>query len=257
MDVATNVTMDVTMDVAMPPVMDPASITECDELAFRVTSLYGLFLFALDGRYQQMRAPGLEVTPRALRELESGALTLATTFLGAATREIDTALHPFIADATEKLKIALGARRQQALALVRGMVDENIVQVMRVARTGVNSFLRLLGSSHGGIGMAVQKSIGRIPFRVTDTSRRKWQPDRLMRTVVRDALYQVMVETAVDRLRTRGATTAAAVWHRDGGVIERKVFRLQPDEPASFESIRHRVFHPNATAMVRPDVPPQ
>jgi hypothetical protein len=237
--------------------MDETSIVQCDELARKVTALYALFLFALNGRYQQMRAPGLEVTPRALRELEEDARALAKTFHETAANEIEGALRPFVMDATGTLKTALEARTQQTLGLVRGMLAENVAQVMRTARTGIGGYLALLNTSHGGIGMAVQRMVGTIPFKVTDTSRRKWQPDKLMRVVARDALYQVMVEVAVDNLRDSGATTAAAVWRRDNGVVERRTFSLQADEPASFESVRQKVFHPNATAMVQPDVPPE
>ena len=39
------------------------------DLTARLTAEYDLFLFALSGRYQQLRAPGGQITPRAILDL--------------------------------------------------------------------------------------------------------------------------------------------------------------------------------------------
>lgn len=227
-----------------------------DDLAARMVASYELFLFALNGRYQQLRAPGVEITPKALRDLEVDAYALGKTFITIAENEIEGYLRPLVEDGSGALQSALVTRKKEALALVRGMVVENVKQVARAGRTGVGSLAELLRDAHGGIGLLVQRAVGTIGFKVTDTSGRKWEPTKLMRVVVRDMGYQAAIDFDIDHLRNSGADLACAVWVADDHIHDQLVFALSEHAKyPSFESIRSEVFHPNSHATVMPYVP--
>lgn len=230
-----------------------------DDLARRVVAAYELFLLALNGRYQQMRAPGVEVTPRALRDLQVDAYGLGKTFLNIAEAEIENHLRPLLEDGSDGLQTALTLRKKEALALVRGMVVENVKQVGMVGRTGIGGFSDLLRNAHGGVGLLVQRAVGAISFKVVDTSGRKWEPAKLMQVVVRDFGYQSDIDAFVDARRALGDTLAAAVWVNEGGYIVRQtIFAIgESDAYPSFEAVRDTVFHPNSKAIVTPYVPAQ
>lgn len=228
-----------------------------DDLARRVVAAYELFLFALNGRYQQMRAPGAEVTPRALRDLQVDAYALGKTFLSIAEAEVENYLRPLLEDRSDGLQTALTLRKKEAFALVRGMVIENVKQVGRVGRTGISGFSDLLRNAHGGMGLLVQRAVGVIGFKVTDTSGRKWEPAKLMQVVVRDFGYQSDIDAFVDARRAFGENLAAAVWMNESGyIVKQTIFAIgESDAYPSLEAVRDTVFHPNSKAIVTPYVP--
>lgn len=230
-----------------------------DDLAGRVVSAYEMFLFALNGRYQQMRAPGTEVTPRALRDLQVDAYGLGKTFLNIAEAEVENYLRPMLEDGSDELQTALTLRKKEALALVRGMVIENVKQAGKVGRTGIGGFSDLLRNAHGGMGLLVQRAVGTIGFKVTDTSGRRWEPTKLMQVVVRDFGYQSDIDAFVDRRRAMGDRFAAAIWTNVGGyIVDQVVFSIGEDETyPSLETIRDTVFHPNSKAILTSYVPAQ
>lgn len=233
-----------------------ADTLRCDEFAGRVVAAYELFLFALNGRYQQMRAPGVEITPRALRDLQVDAYALGKTFVKIAETEVSNYLRPLLEDSSDELRSALTVREKEVLALVRGMVIENVKQAGKVGRTGIGGFSDLLRSAHGGIGLLVQRSVGTIGFKVTDTSGRKWEPAKLMQVVVRDFGYQADIDAFVSHRRAAGDNLAAAVWINGGYIMDQFVFAIgESDTHPAFEDIRETVFHPNSKAIVTPYVP--
>lgn len=236
-----------------------AATKKYDDLASRVVAAYELFLFALNGRYQQMRAPGVEVTPRALRDLQVDAYTLGKTFLNIAETEVENYLRPLLEDRSDALQTALTLRKKEALALVRGMVIENVKQTGRAGRTGIGGFSDLLRDARGGVGLLVQRAVGTVGFKVTDTSGRKWEPAKLMQVVVRDFGYQADIDAFVDLRRAFGDTLAAAIWINEGGyIVDQVIFAIgENDIYPTFEAIRDTVFHPNSKAIVTPYVPAQ
>ena len=213
-----------------------------DDLATRLSAEYALFLFALTGRYQQLRAPGVEITPRAIADLHSDTFKLVGTFYEIAERDFDDYLRPMLAEASDDVSDGLVTRKMVALAHIRAMLLENAHQVTKMARTGVTGVGSLLKGSAGAIGLLVQRQAGKIEFKVTDTSGRKWQAEKLFRVVARDFAYQAWIDKQIADMR------AASVDMATNGV--NAVFSL--DE---FEELRGEYFHINSSAIPTPYVP--
>lgn len=213
-----------------------------DDLATRLSAEYALFLFALTGRYQQMRAPGVEITPRAVSDLGFATHELASTFYQIAERSFDDYLRPMIAEASESVADDLVTRKMVTLAHLRAMLLENVHQTIKLARTGVNGVGSLLKGSTGAIGLLVQRQAGKVEFKVTDTSGRKWQAEKLFHVVVRDFAYQAWIDKQIADMRLASIEMATNNINA--------VFPLH-----EFEDVRHLYFHINSSAIPTPYVP--
>jgi hypothetical protein len=223
------------------------------ELTERMMANYNLFLFALFGRYQQIRAPGIEVTPRALTDLQVDAYALAKTFVVIAETEFDNYLYSLVEDRSSELVALLTHRKSEALILVRGMVAENVKQVVSLGKTGVRDFASLLkGGARGAMGLLVQRKMAGLEFKVTDTSGRKWGARTLMRVVIRDFAYQSWIDFSLQSVRDAGVDLVE-VQYSD----ESKNFVMSMSGASghpSLADIRSTIFHPNSNAAVEPYV---
>lgn len=213
-----------------------------DDLATRLSAEYDLFLYALSGRYQQMRAPGVAVTPRAVNDLNHKAHELANTFYLIASSEIDNYLHPMLAEASESVSDGLVVRKKLALSLIRASLLENLHQVVKAARTGIAGPGDLLKGKTGAIGLLMQRQAGKIQFKTTDTSGRKWDADKLFRVFVRDFAYQAWLDYQAEKLR-----------EADVGMATNGINAVFPMR--EFEDVRAAYFHPNSNAILIPYVP--
>lgn len=225
-----------------------------DDLATRLSAEYALFLYALSGRYQQMRAPGVTVTPRAVNDLNYTAHELANTFYQIATDEIENYLRPMVEDASESVADGLVVRKKEALSHLRAMLLENAHQVVKTARTGIAGAGNLLQGSAGAIGLLVQRQAGTIQFKTTDTSGRKWDAEKLLKVVMRDFAYQAWIDFRLDQIVAQGHDQAAAVARdADGNVVAKAVFSISGEgRGPSLSEIRNLVFHPNSNNDVEP-----
>lgn len=212
-----------------------------DDLATRLAGEYQLLLLALTGRYQQVRAPGVEVTPRAVADLSHDAHQLAQTFYVIAETTIDDYLRPMIENGSDELADGLVMRKKEALALIRGTLLENVRQVMKLTRTGVGGVGSLLQGATGSIGLLVQRQAGRIDFIARDTAGRKWNALLLVKTVVRDMAYQAWIDAQAEQIRIAG--------HDQAITSKGQVFDL-----TELESVRSEYFHPNSNNIMVPHV---
>lgn len=214
-----------------------------DDLAARLSAEYSLFLYALNGRYQEIRAPGVTVTPRAVSDLDRTARELAQTLYGIAEREIDDYLRPMIQEASDDVADGLVVRKKVVLSHVRASLLENVHQVVKTARTGITGPGDMLRGATGAIGLLMQRQAGKIQFRTTDTSGRKWDALKLFKVFVRDFAYQAWLDTE-----------AAALWAAGGDQLVTNginaVFALR-----DFETVRANYFHINSSAVLSPYVP--
>jgi hypothetical protein len=226
-----------------------------DDLADRLTSEYGLLLFALFGRYQSMQAPGVEITPKALVDLQVDAYALGRAFYDIAKTEIDAYLRPMHVGDSEELDVALTHRKQEVLTLVRKMVVENVQQVTKLGRTGLGDYSRLIRDAHSATGLLIQRKVGTIDFKTTDTSDRKWDAKTLMRVVIRDFGYQSWLDTQFDEILASGTDLATAYRNNESGID--MTFSITGDTPGyeALDDIRSRIFHPNSTLLVKAYVP--
>ncbi len=220
-----------------------------EELTQRLVDEHALFLFALNGRYQQLRAPGTEVTPRAVAELKSSAFGFAETFYSLATREIESYQGHLSKDASEELRATLRGRKVMVLSLILSTVIENINQIVKLAITGVGTFANLLKNAGDAMGQLIQRRVSIIEFKSTDTSGRKWNSNKLMRALVRDFAYQSFIDGQIEGLSASGVDLIET----NGG----HVFSLSGvDGYPSLVDVRHKHFHPNSTATVAAYVSP-
>lgn len=225
-----------------------------DDLATRLSAEYALFLLALSGRYQQMRAPGVTVTPRAVNDLNYTAHELANTFYQIATDEIENYLRPMVEDASESVADGLVVRKKEALSHLRAMLLENAHQVVKTARTGITGAGNLLQGSVGAIGLLVQRQAGTIQFKATDTSGRKWDAEKLLKVVMRDFAYQAWIDFRLAQISAHGHDQAAAVARDvDGNVVAKAVFSISGEgRGPALSEIRNVLFHPNSNNDVEP-----
>lgn len=219
-----------------------------DDLATRLSAEYDLFLYALSGRYQQMRAPGVAVTPRAVTDLNHTAHELANTFYAIAATEIENYLRPMLADATESVSDGLVVRKKEALSHLRAMLLENLHQIVKTARTGITGPADMLKGASGAIGMWVQRQAGKIQFKTTDTAGRKWDADKLFKVVMRDFAYQAWLDFEADRYAQAGQDLMQTPKGRIFSLLETTDYD-------SFEAVRPEVFHINSNEIMVPYVP--
>lgn len=207
-----------------------------DDLAARVSAEYELLLMALEGRYQRIRGPGVVVTPRAINELQRDALGLTQTFLNIANAELTNYVNPMLADASEELAAHLIYRKRVCVAYLRSITHENVAQVAKAARTGIQGVTSLLKQAHGAMGVLVQARAGRIDFKATDTNGRRWPAQALVRVVVRDCAYQCYVDAEAAEYQTLG--------------LDEVQTSKGPISLDDLNTHRNRLFHPNATTTI-------
>lgn len=218
-----------------------------DDLATRLDAEYSLFLFALTGRYQQMRAPGTEVSPRAISDLDDEAHQLASTFFNTAALSIEGYLQPMLEEASEALREKLLDRKVQVLRAIRAMVLENVQQVVRLARVGGGYGAAMKGAT-GAIGLLIQRQAGKIEFKVSDRAGRKWAAKTFMHLVVRDFAYQSWIDFAAESFTESG--------HDLMQTSKGEVFSLLgSDGYLPFAMARPLYFHPNSHRLMSPYVP--
>lgn len=219
-----------------------------DDFAARLTDNYELLLMALVGRYQESRAPGVKVTPAVVSSLHVELFRLSRIFIESANAEIDNYMRPLLDGASEQLHSELMKRKKEVQALTRRMVVENVRQVIQLTKTGIGSYIDMLKTASGGMGLLVQRKTGKIEFKATDMSGRKWDAVKLMRVVVRDYAYQSWIDQQID---------AHDQLHDDlmiasGG----QIFSIRGSEGLpKVEDVRRALFHPNSNAALKPYVP--
>jgi hypothetical protein len=218
-----------------------------EEFASSMMADYELYLYALMGRYQAIRAPGVEVTPQVVRLLEVDAYRLSKTFSQIASETIKGYANPMIAASSEEFVDSLAQRKKEVEVLIQSIVIENVRQIIHMTKTGFGGYISMLKDASGGMGLLVQQKIGTVEFKVTDTSGRKWEAKRLMRVIARDYAYQSWLDWQ-----------ASTYLDADYDIMKAKndfLFSLKGTEGyPSFEEVRGLIFHPNSNSTMVPHV---
>lgn len=225
-----------------------------DDFARRLSAEYSLFLLALTGRYQQIRAPGLEPYPGDISKLTTDAGKLAAAFYNIAERSLDDYLKSNFADASETSADGLVIRKKETLGRIRAMTLENIGQVVTMARMGQTRFADVLLGSTGSLGVLLQRQLGKIQLKSTDASGRRWSAEKLFRVVVRDFAYQAYIDDRIARIVAAGGDMVVAVSRDSAGqVVKTATFSIsgKGDGP-SLAEVRGVLFHPNSNNDVEP-----
>jgi len=202
----------------------------------------------LSGRYQQVRASGAEMTPRVIADIQFDGYQLAQTFYTIAESRIDDYARPFIEGSSGEIGSMLLTRKNALKDQLRVMLAENVQALARYARCGSFGMSSLLKGSTGAIGMLMQRMAGRIEFKTTDTSGRKWNAEKLLRVVVREFGYKTWLDYAAEQYLFGGHDLMQA----SGG----DVFSLRGTEGyPSYADVRKSVFHINSNELMVPYVP--
>ncbi|WKZ86339.1 hypothetical protein N5B55_05135 [Ralstonia pickettii] len=221
-----------------------------DQIATKVAGQYELFLFALRGLYLNAMAPGATVTPKLVADVQGAAQRAAESFLGTAGTELQAHIAAYgQGDAVH----ALTVRKREALAQLRGLVNQNVSQALRDMRLGGQDMSSMLKDAGGGMGLLLQKRLTTKTWTVRDTSGRQWEAAKLARVVVRDFAVQADLDAAAhaaDLLRI----THPDPEHKFAGMV---VSVSGAEGYPSLESVRAQAFHPNTKAKAEPYVSAQ
>lgn len=221
---------------------------EFDDLARRLTDEYSLFLLALTGSYQQVRSPGVEMTPKAIADIQFAGYQLAQTFYSIAEARIDDYARPLLEEASAELGSMLLTRKNALKDQLRVMLLENVQTVARQARGGSSNVASLLKGTTGAIGMLMQRMAGKIEFKATDTAGRKWDAEKLMRVVVREFAYKAWLDCAAEQYLFAGHDLMQTT---KGDIFSLRGAKGYP----TYGHLRGTAFHINSNQIMVPYVP--
>ena len=215
-----------------------------DDFAQRLESEYSLFLFALSGRYLSLIAPGADVSPMMIGELERGAWALRKTFLALANESVANYL-----GTTELASVkALARDFNDALEMATWQNVTMLEARMRGVKAGT---LDVMDRMHGAMGLLLQRKLASPEFVVTATSGRSYNAIPFVKTQARQFAYQSELHLQMDALSAQG--DLAQVQYDDPDHPHHGlVFSISGTTPGypSFEALSTSVFHFNATARI-------
>ncbi|PLC44560.1 hypothetical protein C0Q88_07725 [Ralstonia pickettii] len=221
-----------------------------DQIATKVAGQYELFLFALRGLYLNAMAPGAAVTPKLVADVQSAAQRAAESFLAGAETELQAHLAPYEGGDAQN---ALTQHKREAVAQLRGLINQNVSEAVRDMRLGTQNVGSMLKDAGGSMGLLLQKRLATKNWAVRDTSGRQWEAPKLARVIVRGFAVQADLDAAAhqaDLLRI----THPDPEHKFAGMV---VSVSGADGYPSLESVRSLAFHPNTKAKAVPYVPAQ
>ena len=227
-----------------------------DEFGLRLGDEYEMLLKALSGQYMSIVAPGIEITPHAIKSFIIDSRRLGNTFFQIAESEADKYLENLYGDSAELPQTALDAK-YEFLNLLRRTVMENAIQLSKMLRVGSSDYKRVIKDASGSLGLLLQKKMSVIEFKTHDSAGRKWDARRMVAVSARDFAYQTWLTMRVEQLLGEGFKL---------GYIERDVPKDQDRGFAfslgekigaypAFDEIRGKIFHVNSTARVAGYVP--
>lgn len=219
-----------------------------DEFGRTLAADYEVFLFGLSGQYLALVAPGLEVSPMIVGQLEKGALRLRNTFLDSAKRTTQGYLDAVGVDDPERAELLLDDLADFTAQNIHGLV-----QRMKGDKTSV---LDLMDNLHGAMGLLLQKKLAEPEFKVKTLSGREYDAAPLVRATARDFGYRNYLMAELVRLKLR-SDLAEVVYPDSQHEGHGTVFSISGDTPGypSFSDLYDEVFHYNATARVAEHVP--
>lgn len=204
---------------------------------------YRLFLFALLGRYQSLKAPGVELTPRALVELEVDAYGFGRTFMASARGAIDAATDIFTSDLPSDAQDGIVARKLELEARLRAIVVENVRQMLHMTKTGVGGVVDMLKNVEGATGLLVQRLAGNPVFVARDSAGRKWEAKKLVHFLTRDFAYQATLDRQVAELEAAGQDVVQTTYGQTLSLSGAEGYE-------AFDHVRATYFHPNSNNLL-------
>ena len=198
-------------------------------------------LMAINGAFFVTRRSGHTATPYQVENAKLHVNTAIHVFLDGIDdllNQIDSYLLVNQANLNEQR--ALRIERQ-----IKSIAIDFLHQANRALSTGIqNKAVELLGknNAHGAFGLLVQRKMSELEIVATDSAGRKWrEPSSLVKTIVRDYVYQNLIDhkisslkaSGIDLISVPGIDTAVSIEGKSGYV--------------SLANVRNH-FHPNGTS---------
>jgi hypothetical protein len=201
-----------------------------------------MFLAALAGIYHESTVTGVAVSPASVKSILIRSREMANTFLESARSN----LWEYVA------VNGLTTSADGMIAQLERATTENVSQMEKMARVGIADHKRAMIGAHGAVGLLLQKKLGKIEFKLYDTSNRRWDAESLVLTTVRDFAYQAWLDQRVVNLADSGYTLAHR-WRETKRDNEDDVVfstRGRIDGYPTFDEVRASAFHVNSTARI-------
>lgn len=214
-----------------------------DDFTNAVLADYRSFLSALTGLYLGVTTPGSTVSPQTLTNVSHNAHALAQTFFARADSEIAR----YEATLGEESGLSDAAR-----AGLRVAVAQNIKTVIKSLRGAQQSSAAMLKDASGGMGLLLQKKLGSLEFRVSDSAGRMFEATVLVRTTLRMFAVQSAIDATVAKAAAAGKDVLV-ISHPNDPTYASHGVRVSISGAAgmtSLEEARRRVFHPNTQAVL-------
>lgn len=215
---------------------------------------YGMFLSAVRGGYLGLADTHTQIFN--LRQIERDFNWFKSTFLANVKNLIAAEFSSELLNVADSFKNDIEARRDNFIMLMDDVASGNIKTAIALAK-GVGSAIHGVSESYNGaIGQLMHKRAGVINYRVKDSSGRNWISESLIKFLAKDFEYQTSLDITLGRMLVSGIDMVEVVYsdveHENNGLV----FYIGDGESEfkTLSDIRSTIFHPNATAMVKPYV---
>jgi len=219
-----------------------------DDFATKLKQDYDLFLFALAGRYLTLMAPGAEVSPHMVRQMQEQGAALAKTFLSSASARVDDFAQSYpLADSDVR-----SARFKRELS---NIAAQNIYTLMQRMKGGAQNTLAGVKEAHGAIGLLLQQKLSNPDFRIKTPKGRSFDAASYLLAEARNYAYQSWIEFTLAQI-AQTSDLAQVNYPNPEHVGHGTVFSISGQTPGykSFEQIK-LMFHYNSTAFITHHVP--
>lgn len=215
-----------------------------DEFSSKIKQQYEQYLFALIGRYLALVQAGVEVTPSAVSNFKKAAAMSRETLISTLSQSID--------DYGQKYTSKDGKSLKEDIARIS---LENINTLVLQMKGSQQMMLESIKSAEGAMGQLLQNKLANPEFKVTSVSGRSYKAVPYLENQARHFAYLAWIEKALKDI-SETSDLAKVVYadqtHGNNGLvfsISGKTFEFP-----SYDSIKTKIFHYNAQAMVMPNV---
>lgn len=219
-----------------------------DAIADTLKQEYNLFLFALAGRYLTLMAPGADVTPMMVRQMEEQGTALAKTFTSSAKALVSD----FARSHTSARSDAL---YEQFVKMVDNITAQNINTLTQRMKGGAQNTLAGVKDAHGAIGLLLQQKLANPDFRVKTPKGRSFDAVAFFYAEARNFAYQSWVESTLETI-AQTSDLAEVRYPNPEHAGNGTVFSISGKTPGykSFAEVK-LLFHYNSTAYPHDHVP--
>ncbi|EHU1307661.1 hypothetical protein J7D37_18205 (plasmid) [Acinetobacter baumannii] len=209
-----------------------------DYFSMRFASLMDNYVMAINGAFFTTRRAGYTPSQYQIENAKNFVANAHYLFLEAAGNTLEQIASNLDAQEVAYNMFELEHVKNQLVSISIDMLR----QANRAISTGIqNKAIELLGknNAHGAMGLLVQKKMAELEITATDSAGRKWrEPSSLVKTIVRDFIYQSLVDHQIKTLHESGIDLIAVP------DIDKPVSIQGQAGYVALKDVRHH-FHPN------------